>query len=270
VRSHPADDYEAALRSVVPVAGLGDPLRYLSEAGSTNDEALAWAAQGAPEGALVVADHQSAGRGRRGRTWHAPPGSALLFSLVLRPRLSPDRLGLLTTALGVAGAEAVRSFGIDARVKWPNDVTVDGRKLAGVLVESRLFDARVEAVAGMGLNVSVGPATLPSDVADRATSLVDHADMSSQRHVVLETILEALARLYSSLTSGDGAAKLLERASVLSGVLGSTVSLRTADERLVQGRALRLTRTGALVVATGDGDIEVTAGEIERLRSPQA
>jgi BirA family transcriptional regulator, biotin operon repressor / biotin---[acetyl-CoA-carboxylase] ligase len=266
VSSPPADDYEAALRSVLPVAGFGDPLRYLSEAGSTNDEALGWAARGAPEGALVVADHQSAGRGRRGRTWHAPPGSALLFSLVLRPDLSPDRLGLLTTALGVAGAEAVRSFGIDARVKWPNDVTVDGRKLAGVLVESRLSDARIEAVAGMGLNVSVGPGALPSEVADRATSFVDHADMSSQRHVVLETILEALARLYSSLTSVDGQASLIERASVLSGVLGTTVSLRTGDETLVEGRALRLTSTGALVVATDDGDIEVSAGEIEHLR----
>ncbi len=251
---------------MLPVSGLGDPFRYLEETGSTNDEALAWAADGAPEGALVVADHQRAGRGRRGRTWHAPPGSALLFSLVLRPELSPDALGLLTTALGVAGAEAARSLGLDALVKWPNDVTVNGRKLAGVLVESRMSGTRIEAVAGMGFNVSLAAGDLPDEVAGGATSLSMELGEAPPRHMVLDLVLDALAPLHLSIVSEEGAADLIVRAGRLSAVLGSSVNVRMADGRVVSGRAERLTRTGALVIATGDGEIDVSAGEIEQVR----
>jgi BirA family transcriptional regulator, biotin operon repressor / biotin---[acetyl-CoA-carboxylase] ligase len=266
VDSHSPSDYEAALRSVLPVGRFGEPFRFLGETGSTNDEALGWATAGVPEGALVVSDHQAEGRGRRGRTWHAPPGSALLFSLVLRPKLSADRLGLLTTALGVAGVEAARSLGVDARVKWPNDVAVNGRKLAGVLVESRLSGDRVEAVAGMGVNVSTKPEEFPEDIAGIATSLAIELGEPPPRHLVLEAVLGAMDPLYGELESDKGAASLIERATELSAVLGKSVNVRMADGTLLDGRADRLKPTGALVVATGTQEIEVSAGEIEQLR----
>jgi BirA family biotin operon repressor/biotin-[acetyl-CoA-carboxylase] ligase len=266
VHSPPADDYEAALRSVLPVAGFGDPLRYLTATTSTNDEALDWASQGAPEGALVVAGHQSAGRGRRGRTWHAPPGSALLFSLVLRPELSPERLGLLTTALGVAGAEAARSFGLDAKVKWPNDVMVEGRKLAGVLVESRLSGDRVEAVAGMGFNISVERISLPKAVGTQAASLHEHLQKVPGRVEVLADVLAAFGKNYQLINSEVDSDKVLRRAEELSAVMGQSVEIRRADGGVTRGAAQRLTKNGALVVRTGEDEVVVETGEIEQLR----
>jgi BirA family transcriptional regulator, biotin operon repressor / biotin---[acetyl-CoA-carboxylase] ligase len=267
VDSSPANAYENALRPVLPVAGFGEPLRYLSVTGSTNDEALSWARAGAGEGALVVADHQTAGRGRRGRTWHAPAGTALLFSLVLRPRLTPDHLGLLTTALGVAGAEAARSFGVDASVKWPNDVTVAGKKLAGVLVESRLSGRNVDAaVAGMGFNVSVSPRALPEDVAGRATSLSAELGSAPSRPQVLRAVLAALAGLYESLASEAGRARVVARAEELSSILGSAVAVRMADGSLLTGEATGLTESGALVLQMPDGPAVASAGEIETVR----
>jgi BirA family biotin operon repressor/biotin-[acetyl-CoA-carboxylase] ligase len=266
---HPlaAENYEAELKTALPVAGFGEPLRFFDEVGSTNDEALEWAREGAPEGGLVVADRQTAGRGRRGRTWHAPKGLALLFSVVLRPGLSPDRLGLLTTALGVAGAEAALALGVDARVKWPNDVVVEGKKLAGVLVESRLGGSRVEAaIAGMGFNVSVDPGDLPEDLSTPATSLAVELGEAPSRPETLARVLESFAPIYRSLAAAPDAVGLLARAEELSAVIGSTVDVRMGDGSLVTGDARGLTDTGALVVTGGRGDVVVSAGEIESLR----
>src|SRR5680860_1413471 len=126
----------------------GRPLRFFEEIESTNSEALEWAEEGAPEGAAVVADHQSAGRGRLGRTWLSEPGAVLPLSVVLRPRLPPDRFGLLSAAAGVATAEAIAEVsGLSCRLKWPNDVTISGRQVAGILHESRVSTAGVPAIA---------------------------------------------------------------------------------------------------------------------------
>ena len=120
---------------------LGTPARHHASVGSTMTEAAAWAAAGAPHGAVVVAETQTAGRGRHGRTWQDVPGASLMLSVVLRPRLAPERLGLVGLAAGLALAETAEAFGASAVVKWPNDVLAagpDGRlaKLAGVLAEA--------------------------------------------------------------------------------------------------------------------------------------
>jgi len=143
------------------VATLGSPRLHLRETTSTNDRARALAVAGAPHGTLVTAGAQSAGRGRQGRTWAAPAGRALLLSLLLR-----DYDPLLPLRAGLAVADLA---GGAARVKWPNDVLVDGRKLAGVLVEARPRDGW--AVLGIGVNVAVDPAELPPDVRARAATL---------------------------------------------------------------------------------------------------
>ena len=263
-----ADRYEEELRATLPVAGLGDPCRYVESTESTNDLALAWAKEGAPHGAIVVADHQTAGRGRRGRTWHAPAGSALLFTLILRPRLDVGRLGLLTTALGIAGARAMSALGAQATIKWPNDVVVSDRKIAGILVETRLSGADIDvAAAGVGLNVRVESADLPPPVDAEATSLHEHAEDAPARAAVLDAFLHSLAPLLDEMR--DDPAAVVHAAAELSAVIDRAVTVRMGDGRSLSGVARRLSPAGALIVEVEGREVEVGAGEIERLRTAE-
>jgi len=151
------------------VARFGSPHRHFRRTESTNTIARELAAGGAPHGTVVTADEQTAGRGRQGRTWTAPAGAALLYSAVLRPLEPRHSLLPLAVALAVCDtAERLRP-GIGCKVKWPNDIHLDGRKLAGVLIEARPQDGW--AVLGIGLNLTIAPDDFPADLRDRATSL---------------------------------------------------------------------------------------------------
>jgi BirA family biotin operon repressor/biotin-[acetyl-CoA-carboxylase] ligase len=148
---------------------FGSPHRHFRRVGSTNTVARELAAAGAPHGTVVTAEEQTAGRGRQGRTWTAPPGSALLYSAVLRPIEARHSVLPLAVALAVCEtAEALRP-GVECKVKWPNDVHLDGRKLAGILIEARPQDGW--AVLGVGLNLAIAAAEFPEELRDRATSL---------------------------------------------------------------------------------------------------
>jgi BirA family biotin operon repressor/biotin-[acetyl-CoA-carboxylase] ligase len=149
--------------------GFGRPHRHFRRVESTNTVARDLAAAGAPDGTVVTADEQTAGRGRQGRTWTAPPGAALLYSAVLRP-LTP-RHSLLPLAVALAVCETAERLrpGVECKVKWPNDVHLDGRKLAGILIEARPQDGW--AVIGVGLNLTIRPEDFPPELQDRATSL---------------------------------------------------------------------------------------------------
>jgi BirA family biotin operon repressor/biotin-[acetyl-CoA-carboxylase] ligase len=248
--------------------GFGKPLRYFSSIGSTNEEGLAWAAEGAPEGALVVTDHQTAGRGRWGRGWSSEPGRLLQFSLVLRPQLAPDDAGLITTALGVACAVAVDEISaVATRIKWPNDVTVKGQKMAGILVESRVGGRTIDAaVAGVGINVGWRREELPEEVADSATSLFIEAGRDIDRVDLLGAIVEGFERRYASLSSEAGRGSVIAEATQRSSVLGLRVRVRFAEGEGIEGDAVRLLANGALEVDI-DGTLRaVSVGEIEQLR----
>ena len=252
---------ESTLRSA-----LGDrPFRFEEVTGSTNSDALDWAAEGAPQGAVVVAEQQTAGRGRWGRAWSSEPGRALMFSIVLRPQIGLDRVGLITTALGVgcvAGIE--RATGLRARLKWPNDVTRSGRKLAGILVESRVTAEGIEAaVGGVGLNVAYREEDFPEEIAGRATSIAMESGAAASRPDILSAILDSFSTVYP--VSDERV--LLERATELSDVLERTVRVRFADGRSLEGRALRLVAGGALEIETAGGIIMLESGEVETLRS---
>jgi BirA family biotin operon repressor/biotin-[acetyl-CoA-carboxylase] ligase len=160
---------------------LGAPHLHLREIGSTNDRARELATAGAPHGTLVTTDHQVAGRGRQGRTWASPPRRALLMSLVLR-EVTP----LLTIAAGVAVADAV---GAGASIKWPNDVLLDGRKVAGILAEARPREGW--AVLGIGVNVALRPDDFPPELRDRAGTL---GRAPEDVPAVLAVVLAALER----------------------------------------------------------------------------
>ena len=260
------ESIEAAL-----VSGLGRPFRFLEEVGSTNTEALMWTKEGAPHGALVVTDHQTAGRGRWSRSWVSAPGALLQFSLVLRPKLQPDELGLLTTALGVACAEGIEdACGLHASIKWPNDVRIGGKKVAGILVESHLaggdFDA---AVAGIGINVGWRADQIPPEMKDTATSVsAELAGPPPSRAELLGATLRALEAYVDRFP--EGREQLLTAAAQRSDVLGSEVTVRFSDGREIQGRAEALNDVGALVVRRPEGPTVVTVGEVEQLRGSQA
>jgi BirA family transcriptional regulator, biotin operon repressor / biotin---[acetyl-CoA-carboxylase] ligase len=229
------------------VSGLGRPRLHLRETTSTSDRARALAAAGAPHGTLVTAGAQTAGRGRQGRTWSAPPGRALLMSLVLR---APDRM--LPLAAAVAVAEAA---GRDAAIKWPNDVLLDGRKVAGILAEARPQDGW--AVLGIGLNVAVRPEDLPTDLRATAGTLgLEPRDVE----VVLARLLAALERALALRTPA-----LLDAWRARDALLGREVAWSAGH-----GRAAGIDGDGRLVVALpGGGRTALEAGEVH-LRPPAA
>ena len=174
---------------------FGHPYRYLAQCESTQRELPA----DAPEGALVVADQQTGGRGRLGRPWLAAPGTSLLFSLNLRPAVETPRLPALTIVAGVAAADGVRrATGLMPEIKVPNDLLVHGKKLAGILAEAR--EDRV--VLGMGINVNVSAENLPTDVDRKATSLLAELGEPVERARLLAAILLELERGYDAWLVG--------------------------------------------------------------------
>lgn len=255
---------------------FGRPLRFFESTDSTNERALEWLLEGAPEGALVVADQQTSGRGRRDRQWLSAPGEGLLFSLVLRP-VSRSALELLTTSLGVVVAEVVESlFAVDARIKWPNDVTVGAKKIAGILVESRTRDDGPSgSVAGIGVNVRTDVTRLPAEVASRATSILAAlgpraAHTPLERHLLLGAFLARFEEVYYKLGSEGGRTDVVSRAALRSEVLGRSVLVRLADGGRVEGVATGLGTSGELHVQTETGEVPLRVGEIERLRDAGA
>jgi len=227
------------------VTRLGTPRLHLRETTSTNDRARALAAAGAPHGTLVTAGAQSAGRGRQGRTWSAPPGRALLMSLVLR---APERM--LPLAAAVAVAEAA---GPGAAIKWPNDVLLDGRKLAGILAEARPQEGW--AVLGIGVNVAVRPDDLPAELRETAATLgLEPRDVDA----VLARLLEALERALALETPA-----LLDAWRVRDALRGREIAW--ADGH---GRAAGIDGDGRLVVELpGGGRTALESGEVH-LRPP--
>jgi BirA family transcriptional regulator, biotin operon repressor / biotin---[acetyl-CoA-carboxylase] ligase len=255
-------DLVASVRPLL-CGDFGARLVHLDEIDSTNSEALRLAADPeVPEGTVVVADSQTAGRGRWGRTWVSEPGKSLTFSILLRPTARPD---LITTCVGVAVTEAVRELtGVDAGLKWPNDVVVDGRKLAGILVESQTDPTGgFTAVAGIGINLQ----DPPSEVAAPVTSLANVSlGPAPARHEVLAAVLSWFEPLYRSLGTQQGANQIVDRASELSTVLGKEVTLAFADGHSQTGMAIALDPSGALIVGSSNGSETFRAGEITSTR----
>ena len=248
------------------VRPLGAPARHLPSVASTMTEAAAWAAAGAPHGALVVAEHQTGGRGRHGRTWTDTPGASLMLSLVLHPALPPDRLGLGALAAGLAVAEAAGRFGVEATVKWPNDVRVNGRKLAGVLAEATWRGTRPTVILGVGMNVE--QETFPPPLADRAVSLRQLTARPVERLAPLTPLLD---RLPGHLATAESAPRRLVSAieERMEGI-GSPVAVGFPglDRPPLEGVVLGLAPDGALRLQTDSGETHVRAGEVTLALDP--
>jgi len=230
---------------------------------STNADLAAAARSGPSEGATVlVAEHQRAGRGRLGRGWQAPARSALTFSVLVHPRLSATRWPWLPLLTGVAVAEAVRRTAeVDAVLKWPNDVLVDDRKLAGVLLERVDTPAGPAAILGVGLNVSATRTELPVPTAT-SLALLDAA--CTDRQPVLLAVLRILQALYGEWVDDlDGLhASYVHRCSTL----GRQVRVDLPDGSAVTGVAESIDAGGRLVVTTGAGRRVLAAGDVVHVR----
>jgi BirA family biotin operon repressor/biotin-[acetyl-CoA-carboxylase] ligase len=236
----------------LPGGRLAGPLRAYRSLASTQTAARLWAAAGAPEGAVVVADHQTEGRGRRGRRWTAPPGTALLCSTVLRPAVPVARWPEIPLAVGCAVAEALDDVsGVSSVLKWPNDVLVDGRKVAGILAEG-IAGASPVVIVGIGVNVAQGPEDWPPDLAARARSLAElGAAVSRER--LLTACLARLGAWYGTLL--DGGFESIRGAWRRRGLLGVRVPVADGD-----GTAIDLAPGGELVVRRDNGQTVLLVG----------
>lgn len=256
-------------------------VRHVVETGSTNADVMALARQGEAEGVVLVADHQTAGRGRAGRSWSAPPGASLLCSILLRPPapVAP----MVTFALALAAAEAVESLaGFRPGLKWPNDLVVDDgdttRKLAGILAEAEWPPSahnsggyrtpapheRATVVAGLGLNVD-WPDELPDDLAGIAVAMNHVSGRSIDRDVVLDCLLDCFAVHYASIVAGD-VSTVLDRWRERSATLGRRVRVDLGPDDIV-GTAVDVTPEGHLVVDTLEGARRTLAvGDVVHLR----
>ncbi|MDD1763008.1 MAG: biotin--[acetyl-CoA-carboxylase] ligase [Methanothrix sp.] len=249
-----------------PEEPWGHPFHAYDSVTSTNDLCHALARNGAPEGAVVVAENQRKGRGRLGRSWASPKGKMLCFSLLLRPQLPPRRMSLLTLASAVAVAEALEEGRANPGIKWPNDVELDGRKVCGILTEGQADPDRLHyAVVGVGINLNVEPKDFPPELREKAISLREHLGRPVSRAAFFLTLLRRFREAYGLLAAGKGE-RLLKEWRLRSTVLGRQVRIRQGDRTLF-GQALDVDAQGALLVRTDWGFTEaVTAGDVENLR----
>jgi BirA family biotin operon repressor/biotin-[acetyl-CoA-carboxylase] ligase len=237
---------------------LGGPIVHLDRTGSTNDDARRLAASGAPAGTVVLAEEQTAGRGRQGRTWLAPRGSALTLSIVVRA--GGEALALLPLTTAVAVCEACeRAAAVECRVKWPNDVWIDERKVAGILIEARPQEGW--AVLGVGLNVETRLEELAPELRESATSLAIATGAEVARERVLELLLEGFAERLPE--DGD---RLLARYRERDGLYGRRISWEAGTERL-EGEAKGIDEAGNLVAFLPSGErVSLSAGEVHLRR----
>ncbi len=258
------DVFLAALATDV----LGRSLVERASTGSTNDDAWDALAAGGADGLVVIAAEQVSGRGRAGRTWTHAPGQGLAMSVGLRLGAEAAHASLLPVAAGLAVAEALASLGADARLKWPNDVLVGGRKIAGVLCEMRRLGSGDAVVAGIGVDVRQRAEDFPPELRGLATSLVLAGIDASVEHVAART-LNALERLRARLAAGDRHA-VLAGWSARAAFWGETVTVR-APGGDVTGVATRLDDSGALVLRLESGaERTVLAGDLLADGAPAA
>ena len=268
----PRLDGPALAAALIRDSGLWRSLEVVEEIGSTNAELIARARDredgGAPEGTVLVAEHQVTGRGRLDRVWTSPPRAGLTVSFLLRPDVPAARMGWLPLLTGVALAESVAEVsGVLPSLKWPNDLlAADGRKLAGILAESAPSPARPTAVVvGTGLNVSTTTEELP----DTGTSLARITGGTIDRGTVLLAFLRAVERRYRRWVEvlGDPVSSgLAQDYLAWSSTIGSTVSVSLPDGSTLDGVAQAVDWDGRLVVATAAGTVELASGDVRHVR----
>jgi BirA family biotin operon repressor/biotin-[acetyl-CoA-carboxylase] ligase len=226
---------------------------FLESVSSTNDVAWDEAEKGAPEGTVIVAEQQTAGRGRLSRKWHSPPGLGVWMSVVLRPEVKPEAAPGLTLCASVAVAKAVRSlYRVRASLKWPNDIMVKGRKLCGILTEMKASRGRVDfIVCGIGMNVNQTPDDFPADIRESATSILIATGKSADRKKLVAATIEHLEKQYREFCL-DGLTSCIDEWRSMCPLFGKRVRIKGRREA-VEGIFFNIDDNGALVLRLDSG-----------------
>lgn len=241
---------------------MGQTIYFYEETDTTNNRARELALEGAPEGTLVVAEKQTAGRGRRGKVWESPLGTGIWMSLVLRPQIMPAEASVLTLLCGLATAEAIEAeTGLSAGIKWPNDILINGKKAVGILTEMDCEMSEVHfVIPGIGINVNT--ASFPPEIADIATSLYLECGKTVSRRRLMHKVLERLEEHYETFLRTGSFAAMLEDYRKLCITLGKEVHVLGREPFFAE--ALDITPEGELLVRRADNGKEevVFSGEV--------
>jgi BirA family biotin operon repressor/biotin-[acetyl-CoA-carboxylase] ligase len=264
---------KVSLRKTLGDRLVGNRFLYFLTLTSTNEHARELAEDGWPEGTVVLSEEQTAGKGRSGRSWHSVPGLGLHFSIILKPSMPPDKVPLVTLMAAVSAARALRDGGHEASLKWPNDVLLGGRKIAGVLADARLRPgAPADVVVGIGLNVNHEEGDFPPDLLPRAGSIRIHAGAAQDRTAILAAILMRLDEMYAGLMNGasESVSNLLGAFSILCPMSKGTRVTVQGDGDPFVGETAGLTPDGALRVSAPGGIREIHVGDVSVSESPDA
>lgn len=250
------------LESRMDTEWAGHPVSFYETINSTNLRAKLDADNGAPEGALVVADMQTAGRGRRGRTWSSPAGLNVYFTLILKPRYVPDKASMVTLVMALAVAEGIReTCGVEAGIKWPNDIVVNGKKVCGILTEMSVEKDFIHHVV-IGVGINVGLQEFAPELADTATSLQAECGRKVPKAALVANIMKAFEKYYESFREKTDLSDLVDSYNKMLVNRGKTV--RVLDHKgEYSGVAEGINELGELLVELPDGHVEnVYAGEV--------
>jgi len=243
---------------------IGKKIHFFEAVDSTNTKAYEFALRGAREGEVVIAESQKKGRGRLGREWFSPPFSNLYLSVILRPKIPPHQASLITLMAAVATAEALRKFsGLDPRIKWPNDVLLNDRKVAGLLNEIHSEADRIHfVILGIGINLNMDESMVSKEIRSRATSLKKEMGQTISRKEFLKTLLEELETWYEVFLE-EGGTIILEAWRDRAQIQGKQVNVTSFGETL-RGVAIDVDSDGALILETETGERKrVVAGDVE-------
>ena len=238
----------------------GSSLLVLDEVDSTNNEAKRQAESGASHGLLVVSESQSAGRGRRGRTWQSESGESIYMTLLLKPDIEPGNASMLTLVMAMAVRRAFETVGVQAQIKWPNDIICDGKKMVGILTEmSAQMDCINHIVIGTGLNVN--NTAFSGELKDRATSVYLQTGQKCDRAVLLAEVLRQFEDCYALYLKSQDLQEL--RSEYNEHLVNRNQAVKVLDPKdEFEGTALGINERGELLVLTGEGTKHVSAGEV--------
>lgn len=253
----------AELKNGLSTNCFGQVVHYFATVDSTNNVAKELAGNGAEEGTIVVAEEQQAGKGRRGRSWYSPAGTGISLSIILRPRLEPQDAPKFTLVAAVATARAITAAtGVNAQIKWPNDLLINGRKCVGILTEMNAEIGCINyLVIGIGINVNLDASQLPPELQGQVTSLMSAAGRRISRVSLVQHLLSELEILYQQLQNG-GFPAILDEWRSLTGMLGRQVRVTTLNE-VIEGTVMDVNADGALILCRADGSLQtIMAGDV--------
>jgi len=255
------------LNGLLKTESIGKVIHYQDEIGSTNAKLIELGEQGVPEGTVVIADKQTKGKGRLERTWISPPGANLYISILLRPKVSAADSPLFTLLASIAVKETIEKTGVkNTKIKWPNDIQVEGKKLAGVLTEMRLKREMVDfIVVGIGVNINMSRDTINKEmgeVSKIATSIKENMGKDIDRAKFTADLLLELEKGYQ-IFSNNGKAPILKEWTRAWGDLNKRVRTSIEGEGEIEGNALGIDDSGYLLVKRDDGEIsKIIAGDV--------